>query len=224
MLAQVYGLVRGKTANQQAANANGIAAINARGDLSVAQGLPHKAELSRMGATYHASIPTGSAFTTVAAWPTTRAELVLSNPNPAGSGICFVIDSAWCATIVTETAASQITILAQLSSASLVATAANNTAVLVQPLNGKAATAGQTATLAVANTAFAVASRWQVMGVSGLGGATVSVGQACLAPFDGLYIVQPQATLCLNAVVGTAVAAAGLIGVTWSETYLDLGA
>jgi hypothetical protein len=218
MAASIFANAR---TNQGPANPTTQVQQNTRGDLCVAQGLLPKVDLTRLGNSWQASIPTGSAFTTVAAWPTTRAELILSNANPAG-GKSFVIDQIWAATIVTETAASQMTLLAQMSGAGLVAVAANNTAVLVTSLSGKAGVYGGAASLALANTAFMIASKWQVVGVSPLGGASVSVGQAALAEMQGGYIVQPQSTLGVNLVVGTAVASAGLMGISWHEVQLDV--
>lgn len=200
---------------------------NGRGDLCVAQALPERTDLVRLGQSYHASIPTGSAFTTVAAWPTTRAELVLSNLAGAGSGICLVIDRIWAATIVTETAASAYTIVCQMSPAGLVAVAADNTAVLQRNLNGKNSGTSRSpnAGLALANTAFGIASQWDVPAQMPIGTnlAAVSVGAGTIAPINGQYVVQPQATFLMNLVVGTAVASAGIMGVVWHEARLEIG-
>lgn len=194
-------------------------------NMYMAAGLPERAGVVARGASYHASIPTGSAFTTVAAWPTTRAELVLSNVAPAG-GPCLIIDRIWAATIVTETAATEMTILCQVSPAGLVTPATDNTAVLVRNLNGKSGANQRSANaaLAMANTAFAVASQWDVPDQTlTLGPGATSVGQAATARINGGYVIQPQATFCMNLVVGTAVAATGIIGVVWHEAMLDLG-
>lgn len=50
-------------------------AANARGDLMVAQGLPARTEIVRLGDSWATQILTASAFTYVNAWPTTRSEL-----------------------------------------------------------------------------------------------------------------------------------------------------
>lgn len=229
LAAQLLGRVRGATnptstfpdTTDQAVRANG------RGEGLMVQALPQKTEVCRLGASWQASIPTGSAFTTVAAWPTTRAELVLSNTSPAGKiGVtCLVIDYVWGVQIVTETAASAFSLIGQISPAGLVANAANNTAVLKTSMSGKAAAYAGVATTAIANTAFAVASQWQILPnqYAPLSPASVGVGAMSCADLHGLFIIPPQATLCLNAVVGTAVASAGIIGVVWHEQVLDLG-
>lgn len=206
-------------------NSYGTPRMNGRGEALFVQALPERAEIVRLGASYHASIPTGSAFTTVAANPTTRAELVLSNISAAG-GKCLIIDEVWVETIVTETAASSLSICVQISPSGLVAVAADNTAVLQRCLNGKSGATARSvnAALAVANTAFGVASQWHFPHQAGyLGGGAVSIGQLSVAKLNGMYVVQPGATFLMNAVVGTAVASAGIMGVIWHEAQVDLG-
>jgi hypothetical protein len=230
LAAQLLGRVRGATNPTSTFNDTTDQAVrcNGRGEGLFVQALPQKAEVSRLGASWQASIPTGSAFTTVAAWPTTRAELVVSNTAPAGriGATCMIIDYVWQAQIVTETAASAQTLIAQVSTAGRIATATNNTAVLVTSMSGKAAAYAGVGTFALANTAFAIASQWQVLPnqPNALSPAAVGVGSSSTADCHGLLIVPPQATLCLNLVVGTAVASAGIIGLVWHEQVLDLGA
>lgn len=198
---------------------------NGRGERLVVQSLPERAEIVRLGRSWHYSIPTGSAFTTVAGNPTTRAELLLSNIAAAG-GMSLVIDEIWAETIVTETAASSLSICCQMSPAGLVAVAADNTAVLARCLNGKSGATGRapSAAAAIANTAFGVASQWHFPHQTGaLGGGAVSIGQLSVAKLNGLYVVQPGATFLMNLVVGTAVASAGIMGVVFHEAQVDLG-
>src|SRR5438132_3345792 len=85
-----------------------------RGGLLIQQDLPERSELVRLGNSYGAQIPTGSAFTFVAAWPTTRAELVLWNGEATG-GKSYVIDRCWIANITTMAAAQPIAMLGQLA-------------------------------------------------------------------------------------------------------------
>src|SRR5258708_4563727 len=97
------GLVRKQTVN--AYNDQQVAgpAVNERGDLLTAWSLPPKTELAKLGQTWDVRIASGSAFTFVAAYPTTRAELVLFNGEAAG-GKCYVLDSAWCLSITSMAA------------------------------------------------------------------------------------------------------------------------
>ena len=221
---ELVAMVRGGSAPLLNAGNRAVPMLNSRGDFLVAQALPPKAELVRSGRSWHASIPTGSAFTTVAGWPTTRGELILSNGEPV-SGLSYVIDYVWAAEIVTETAASFLALLGQISPAGSVAVATDNANVLRTSLSGRSGSYASNAKLALANTAFGVASKWMVLPNQNapLGPGAVSIGQLATANVDGLLIVPPQATLALNVVVGTAVASAGLMGVAWHEVQLDLG-
>lgn len=202
--------------------------MNGRGEALIAAAQTERSEIVRIGSSWHYSIPTGSAFTTVAAWPTTRSELNLTNMNAAG-GQCIVIDEVWAATTVTETAASALTILCQVSPVSLVASAAvvDNSAVLARCLNGKAGALNRAPGVAatIASTAYGIASQWHVVNqntTTPLG--AVSVGQSSVAKINGLYIIPPTATFAVNVVVGTAVATSCIMGIVFHLMQLDLGA
>jgi hypothetical protein len=215
--ANIFGAQR---TNQGPANPTTSVAQNSRGDLCVTQGLLPKTDVVRLGNSWQASTPTGSKFDTVATWPVNLAQLVISNANVQG-GKSFVIDQIWAATLVTETAASQITIVGQMSGAGLVALAARDANVLITSMSGRSGSYNGAAQIAQANSAFAVASKWQVLGASALGGGSVSIGQAALADVLGGVLIQPGATFCMNMVVGTAVLAAGIMGFSWHEVQLD---
>lgn len=195
-------------------------AVNNRGDHLVAQALPPKAELVRLGTTWTARIATGSAFTYVAAWPTTRAELVLYNGEAAG-GKSYVIDSAWLYGVTSMAAAQPITLICQLVPA--VATVpANDTAQLITSRSGKANYTGN-ARRAVANTAAGQTTNlWEVIATSLVPSPTTNLGAAVYADLYGGFIVPPGGVFALNAVAGTA-AGTAIIGVTWTEVQLTLG-
>ena len=119
----------------QVGNTIGQGVMNPRGQQITALGLPSKAEIVRLGRTYECSIATGSAFTHVAAWPTTRAELVIK--NVATDGTCLVIDSAWASNVATSVAAANTyTLLAQIVSSSATAVT-DDTAQLIVSRSGK---------------------------------------------------------------------------------------
>jgi len=217
VLTELAAWVRRKV-SEQYASGPGRLAMNPRGDLSVAQGLPPAAELVRMGDSWAASIPTGSAFTHVAAWPTTRAELLVKNSEPAG-GKSYVLEAVWAANVATSiAAASAYTIVGQLV-AQHVTDVTDNTAVLRQSLCGKSAYSGR-ARFAIANTAYGVASQWQVLGPSPTS-AAASIGVAAYVDLRGLWIVPPDSIFLLNLVVGTATGTAS-IGLLWHEVELPL--
>ena len=131
------------------AGADGKAAhVNNRGDLLVAQALPPDAEATRMGTRWSAAIPTGSAFTYVNAWPTTRAELIIYNSSLNKT---YVFRSAWMFGITSMGASQPITLVAQLSVPGTVAAPSDNSAVLRKSRNGQRAYGGG-ALCALANT------------------------------------------------------------------------
>jgi len=194
--------------------------MNTRGDVLLAQALPPKAELVRLGGTWTRTIPTGSAFTHVAAWPTTRAELVLQNGEPV-DGKSYILDAAWAANVATSiAAASAYTLLGQLlpSHATPVTDNAN---ILATSRNGRPKYTGN-ARCAVANTTYGVASQWEVLAAAPAGPAA-SIGLAVHAELFGGWILPPGAIMLLNLVVGTAAGTAS-IGITWHEVQLPRAA
>lgn len=193
---------------------------NPKGDLSVAQGLPERSELVRLGNSWGAQIVTGSAFTYVAAWPTTRAELVLSNGEQA-NGKIYLIDRVWMSNITSMAAAQPMTILAQVSptSAAIAAAANDTTHVFMQQLSGNKSSYGGKGTLAIANTGFAVANHWFPLGSSDLPSMTTNLGASIEAFVYGRLILQPGSTLCLAGLAGTA-AGTAILGVEWHEVQL----
>jgi hypothetical protein len=193
---------------------------NNRGDLLVAQALPQKAELIRMGATWTCRIATASAFTYVAAWPTTRAELVLYNGESQG-GKSYVIQSAWLYGVTSMAAAQPMTLIAQ--NVPVVATVpTDDTAQLINSRSGRGNYTGK-AKRALANTAAGqIANLWDVLTTSLVPSPTTNLGAAIFADLMGAYIVPPGGVFALNAVAGTA-AGTAIIGVTWSEVQLTLG-
>jgi hypothetical protein len=91
MLVKIAGRVRGLFSGNYPENREEEQAhINNRGDLIVAQGLPEKTEIVRMGDSWQVSNASG--ITALTALPTTTAALSLWNGEPA-SGKCYVIDS-----------------------------------------------------------------------------------------------------------------------------------
>lgn len=213
------GLVRRANVSNFAEGAYGAPSLNHRGELINSQGLPERTELVRLGASWGAQIPTGSAFTFVNAWPTTRSELVLYNGEQA-NGLSYLIDRVWMANITSQGAAQPYSFLGQLYPASLgVAAPSNNTAVLKQQLNGKATTYSGNAKLAMANTAFALANQWFTLGSGVMSPMTTNLGASCEAFVYGRYILTPGSALCLAGIAGTA-AGTAICGIEWHEVLL----
>lgn len=214
----VLGTVRGTSVPNYGDGVDPQYQLNNRGDLSVVQGLSAMAEMVRMGQTWQVSIATGNAFTHVAAWPTTRAELVLYNGEPGPNGKSYVIESVWAANVATSiAAASAYTILGQVVPTGAAPT--DDTAQLITSRRGKA-TYGGLAKRAVANTAFGVASKWEVLG--SIVTPTASIGSGLSVPINGAIIIPPGGLFLLNLIAGTATGTAS-VGIVWSEVQLTLG-
>ncbi len=192
--------------------------INNGGDLLVGQALPAHTELVRLGTRWSTSIPTANPFNSVALWPTTRAELVISNGENAG-GKSYFIDTVWAFSNVTITVATSFTVLGQISNAG-VALAANNTACLRTGSSGKIYNGN--AAIAIANaSAFAIANKWTVLGQSA-GHGTNTVGAGCFCDVNGRFVVPPGATFCVNVVASTATATTMIMGIDWYELAVEV--
>lgn len=214
----ISGWVRSTSASNYGDGSEALAAVNNRGDLCVAQSLSPYAEGVRLGDTWQVGHATGSAFTNVATMPTTRAELVLYNGEPALGGKSYVIESAAFVSLTSITAAASVSLIGQLVGSGTAPT--DDTAQLITSMSGRP-TYGGRARRAVANTAFALANKWQVLASAGPSG-TASIGFGVRAQIDGQIIIPPGGVFCLNAIVGTATGTS-LIQVTWSERQLVLG-
>lgn len=192
-----------------------IPAGNDRGELLVAQSLPPKTELVRLGQTWETRIASGSAFTHVAALPTTRAELALYNGEPSG-GKSYVIDSVWHLGITSMAAAGSVALIAQIAPG--VAALTDDTAQLITGRTGKV-TYGGYAKRAVAVTTM-TANRWSLLQSSNSGGgATAQIGLATFADVFGAWILRPGDTFGVNVVAGTA-AGTAVMGIVWHEVQL----
>jgi hypothetical protein len=193
---------------------------NNRGDQLVALGLPQRAELARLGQMWTCRMATGSAFTYVAAWPTTRGELVLYNGEASG-GKSLVIEKAWMYGITSMAAAQPITLIGQL--VPVVGTVpTNDTAQLITSHNGKTSSYAGRARVAVANTAAGQTTNlWDVL-ASTNAPMTTNLGLAVIADLWGQYIIPPGGVFALAGIAGTA-AGTATIGVTWAEVQLALG-
>jgi len=220
---QTFGTTRGATevyANSQGQETQSV--YNSRGDQLVAQGLPPYAELVRMGNVYSMQTAIASAFDLVAAMPTTLATAILYNGEATG-GKSYVILKAWVTSIVSTTALTPMSLLAQvLPNAGGVATAPTHSATttLLSSNSGKASYSGL-AKRAI-NVTTMISGYWQVLG-AGTGAATASIATSVHADVGGCIIIPPGGALGLNVIAGTVATASGLIGCTWAEVQLTLG-
>lgn len=216
MLHNLGGVVRRLFGMDYADGQCGSANINNRGDLCVASALPPKTELARLGNTWTCAIATASAFTYVAGYPTTRAELVLFNGNAEKS---LVLESAFMYGITTMAAAQPITLVAQLALLGIAAPT-DDTAQLIYSRSGVRQYPGQVKR-AVANTAFMLANKWEVLGTSLVPAPTTNLAASLFVEMGGGWIVPPGGAIGFAGIAGTA-AGTAIIGATWSEVKLPL--
>lgn len=201
-----------------------LGAVNNRGDLLTAQALPPRAEAVRMGNSYGAQIPTGSAFTFVNAWPTTRAELVLYNGESTG-GKWYLIHRVWMCNITSQAAAQPFSLLGQLvPNTPAVVAPTDNTAILMQCLSGNRAVGrgGSSARLALANTAFTVTNEWFILGNAAVSPMTTNLGHSLEAKIEGGILLPPGAVFGIAGLAGTA-AGTAIAGIEWDEVILKAG-
>lgn len=194
-----------------------VPAQNMRGEWIVSPGQLSRTELVRLGQSWNAHIATASAFTFVAALPTTRAELVLFNGEPAG-GKSYILDSAWVLGITSMAAAGSIALIGQHVPAATAPTDAGAN-VLTTSRIGK--TYGGNAKRALAQTTMTT-DKWELLNTSNNGGAaTAQIGLAAWADLYGGWILRPGDMFGLNAVAGTA-AGTAIAGITWHEMLLPM--
>lgn len=198
--------------------------MSGRGDLRIAQSLPPYSELVRHGGSFAARIPLASAFTTVAAYPTTLSELLIFNGEPIG-GKSYLIDQVSFGCQTTQAAATVVTIVGQIvpNLAYAVVVVADNSAVLRTSLSGRHNNHNTNARLVMANTSYTVTNRWIDLAAVTSGGATATVGLGGVANVEGRIIVPPGAAFGCNIVVGTAAASSAVMGLVWHEVQLERG-
>lgn len=195
---------------------------NGRGDQSIAQGVPERTELVRMGRSWDVSIPTASAIAPVAAWPTTACALELYNGETGAGGLIYVIDRLWLAQI-TSTTAAQINgpIIQVVPNAPPLTAPTNNTALLFNSLSGNRTNYNGRALVALATT-IATASKWQPVGNWIYNGSTTNLMSSMEAQLSGRYLVPPGAAFCMD-VVGNAATGTFIGGIDFHEVALTLG-
>ena len=203
--------VRGAARDDFGAGSESNGQLSKGGELFVAQGLPSKFELSRLGATWYTIIPTASAFTNVAALPTTRAELALYNAAPS-SGKSLVIDQIAFLSLTDVTAAAGVQIVYQVAA---VAALTDNANVLISSPIGMAYNGYAQRALAVTTM---TANKWN-LGASANTGAAKTIGMGVVHEAQGQIIVRPGFTLGVNAIVGTATGTSQM-SITWHEVEL----
>src|SRR5262245_28304795 len=219
MLASLVAKVLGRS-RPNYGDGNFMPHMNPRGDLSTVFGLPERTELVRMGASYSAQIPAGSAFTLLITIPTTRAEIALQNSAALDSNIVLVIERFWVKAVTSMASACALTPLSQLVVPGT-ALVADNTAVLRTSLSGKGNYSG-VGTLCIASTATGcLTDKWNHH-ESLVVGPTTNIAATKEVNCYGKYLVPPGGNFSMNAQESVSGGTA-IIGVEWHEALIVRG-
>ncbi len=214
VIGELITLVRGKVdpVLDLPGGGEGPLVTNPRGDLSIAQALPYRAEVVRMRNSY--SVLSASAVAPVVAMPTTAAHFSMSN-NEADGGRSYIIDGFYQIVVASAAAATPLSIAVMLNTGRSTAVAATLTA---KGLAGQVYRGS--GTFAVGTTV--VDEGWFPVGNSGVGAAG-HLGHVVETPVDGLFIVPPGGKLSLVSLANTVTTITCRIGVRWHEVQIPIG-
>lgn len=190
-------------------------AMNNRKEALMSQGLPERAEITRLGQSF--AVTAANAVAAVTALPTTAAHLSMNNIEPAG-GKSYVIDAVTLIVTTASGAAGSTVIAACVNKGAQSAVATPDT-VKINCLNGRASYNGN----AKFKTGVTITDDgWFVAGGDMAGNSgTTAVGSGMIVWLNGGIIVPPQgivsfAQLAVNATQ------AGKLGVIWHEVQLPM--
>lgn len=183
---------------------------NPRGDLSIAQALPYKAEMARMRNSY--MVRAAAAVSPLAAaMPTTGANLSMSN-NEANDGKSYVIESIFFEQAAAAPAATPVGFAVMINPPRPTAVAAT---LVAKGLAGNAYRGK--GSFAVATTV--VNDGWFPVGNSLV---TTYDGSQYLVNVDGLFIIPPGAKFSVVYLANTVTGITGFVGVKWHEIQLPM--
>lgn len=216
MLIKIAGRVRGLFAGNYPENREDEQFhLNSRGDQLVAQTLPERTEIVRLGDSWQVMLASGVAPLT--AIPTTTAGLTLWN-GEAANGKSYIIDAVFCTEGVVDATQSNMTSLFVMLQRPPV-TAPTDAALAIRSLSGRQAYAGRARTVAGGTV---VNDGWFPAGTSAPA-AAAAAGSAWKTldwPLNGLYIIPPGGSFNIHAAKAAATAAQCFIGVRWHEAQL----
>lgn len=188
--------------------------LNSRGDQLVAQALPERTEIVRLGESWQVS--SSAAIAPLTAFPTTTGGLQLWNGEP-DNGKTYVIDSVSITEIVIDAVQSNST-AAFVMNNKIPVTAPTDAALVIRSLSGRTygGRARTTVNAAVTNDG------WFPCGTSAPI-ATAAAGSAWKQadiPINGLYIVPPGGQFCIHAAKAAATAGQIIFTIRWHEVQL----
>lgn len=216
MLIKIAGRVRGLFAGNYPENREDEQFhLNTRGDQLVAQALPERTELVRLGDSWQ--VMTASAIAPLTAVPTTTGGLNLWNGEPA-AGKSYVIDRVQVTEIVVDaTQANMTAVFAQ--NVRQPVTAPTDAALVIRSLSGRNAYAGRARTTV---NAAVTNDGWFPIGTSAPAAAAAagSAWKVTDVPLNGLYIVPPGGQFCVHAAKVAATAGQIQFSIVWHEVQM----
>ncbi len=216
----LQGLVRKFIRGTYGENAPAMPAMNNGGDLLIAQALPERSELVRLGYSFSAQMPAASAWTLLITIPTTLSSLALQNGEPTG-GKSYIIDRFWIKAVTSMASACWLTPLSQVVPPGT-ALVADNAAVLRLGLSGSGIATGRTRSqLVMASTATGcLLDKWNHhagINVSPTTNIAATVEVQCY----GKYIIPPGGSFNVSAQESVSGGTA-ICGIEWHEVQLDV--
>jgi hypothetical protein len=215
---KLYGNVRGSAATNFP-EGDGRLAVNNRGEMPVAQGLPPSAELVRLGGSFYGKQGTSVVALTTTLVPTTVAAATLFNGEPTG-GKSYIVTAAGMITDVSAGAASSFTCYATTSILPLTTAPATTD---VGPIRGLLAGKVYGGKANIAKTVTVTDNGWIPVGPTIETALTATIGRSPGGALAEPIIIPPGFLLALavNAVNTTV---SGKCYFIWHEVQLDLGA
>lgn len=215
MLIKIAGRVRGLFSGNYPENREEEQFhLNSRGDQIVAQGLPERTEIVRLGDSWQTLLASGVAPLT--ALPTTTAGLTLWNGEPS-NGKSYVIEAVTGYEAVVDATQSNMTTLFVMNNKTPV-TAPTDAGLGIRSLSGR--TYGGRARTVAGGTV--VNDGWFPCGNSAPAAAAAagSAWKCADIPLNGLYIVPPGGAFNVHAAKVAATAAQMFLGIRWHEVQL----
>ena len=216
MLIKIAGRVRGLFAGNYPENREDEQFhVNSRGDQLVAQALPERTEIVRLGDSWQVMTSTATAAGT--ALPTTTGALNLWNGEQS-NGKSYVIDRVQATEVVVDATQSNMTaVFACLVRPPV--TAPTDAALTIRSLSGRNSYAGRARTTVNASVTN---DGWFPIGTSApvAAAAAGSAWKVTDIPINGLYIVPPGGQFCVQAAKVAATASQMQFSIVWHEVQL----
>ncbi len=191
--------------------------FNAQSQGIYAQGNPPYTEITRQGNGWN--VQTATAFTPVAAVPTTTAALEIFNNTAGNSSITLVIDSIFAFQLLSTAAVQTYGTWAMVTTQKA---APSNTALDIFSQSGrpKYTTTAASRVISAINTTV-VANGWRPYGpVAPFSLAAATPGSSFVGEVSGRLLVPPGCSLAVTVAGSVATASSFQVGVSWYELSL----